>query len=101
VINPDLIKQQIEGGLIFGLAAAVGCSTGFTENVADVRGLAELNLPTLADSPDITVEIIRSGSDPGGVGELAVPPVAPAIANALVAATGVRFRRLPLLSDVE
>lgn len=101
VINPDLVKQQIEGGLIFGLAAAVGCSTGFTENVADVRSLAELNLPTLADSPDITVEIIGSGSDPGGVGELAVPPVAPAIANALVASTGVRFRRLPLLSDVE
>ncbi|MEI9927302.1 MAG: molybdopterin cofactor-binding domain-containing protein [Sphingomonas sp.] len=101
VINPDLVRQQIEGGLIFGLAAAVGCSTGFTENVADVRTIAELGLPTLADSPDVTVEIIRSGSDPGGVGELAVPPVAPAIANALQAATGVRFRRLPLLSDVE
>ena len=58
-------------------------------------------MPTLASSPDVTVEIIASGGDPGGVSELAVPPVAPAIANALQAATGVRFRRLPLLSDVE
>jgi isoquinoline 1-oxidoreductase beta subunit len=101
VVNPALLQQQIEGGLIFGMAAATGCSTGFTDNIADVKSIAELGLPTLADSPDITVEIIRSESDPGGVGELAVPPVAPAIANALQAASGVRFRRLPLLSDVE
>jgi isoquinoline 1-oxidoreductase beta subunit len=101
IVNPDLVMQQIEGGLLFGLAGAVGCSTGFTENVADVREISELRLPTLADCPDITVELIRSGAEPGGVSELAVPPVAPAIANALQAATGVRFRRLPLLSDIE
>lgn len=101
VINPDLIKQQIEGGLIFGMAAAVGCSTGFTDNKADVKTIDELKLPTLVDSPDITVEIVRSESDPGGVGELGVPAVAPAIANALQAATGVRFRKLPLLSEME
>jgi len=101
VVNPDLLQQQIEGGLIFGLAAATGCSTGFTDNVADVKSIGELGLPTLADCPDITVEIIRSDADPGGVGELAVPPVAPAIANALQAASGVRFRRLPLLSEAE
>ncbi|WP_448662242.1 molybdopterin cofactor-binding domain-containing protein [Sphingomonas sp. CJ20] len=101
LVNPDLVTQQIEGGLIFGMAAALGCSTGFTENVADVRELRELSLPTLADVPDVTVELLRSTADPGGVSELAVPPVAPAIANALQAATGVRFRRLPLLSDIE
>ncbi|MET0307771.1 MAG: molybdopterin cofactor-binding domain-containing protein, partial [Sphingomonas sp.] len=101
VVNPELVTQQIEGGLIFGMAAALGASTGFTENVADAREIADLDLPTLASSPEITVEIIRSGSDTGGASELAVPAVAPAIANALQAATGVRFRRLPLLSDVE
>lgn len=101
VVNPDLVMQQIEGGLLFGLAGAVGCSTGFTENLADVRDISELRLPTLADCPDITVELIRSSAEPGGASELAVPPVAPAIANALQAATGVRFRRLPLLSDIE
>ena len=101
MINPDLIKQQIEGGMIFGMAAAVGGSTGFTDNMADVKTVDELLLPTLADAPDITVELVRSESDPGGVGELGVPAVAPAIANALQAASGVRFRRLPLLSEVE
>jgi isoquinoline 1-oxidoreductase subunit beta len=101
VVNPDLVRQQIEGGLIFGMAAATGCATGFTENVADVRRLGELMLPSLADSPDMTVEVVASVAEPGGVSELAVPPVAPAIANALQAATGVRFRRLPLLSDME
>jgi isoquinoline 1-oxidoreductase subunit beta len=101
VVNPDLVTQQIEGGLLFGLAAAVGASTGFSENVADVRELSELGLPTLADAPEITVELIRNDADPGGVSELAVPPAAPAIANALQAASGVRFRTLPLLSDVE
>lgn len=101
VVNPDLVRQQIEGGLIFGMAAATGASTGFTENVADVREIAELELPTLANAPEVTVEIVPSITDPGGVSELAVPPVAPAIANALQASTGVRFRRLPLLSDIE
>jgi isoquinoline 1-oxidoreductase subunit beta len=101
IVNPDLVKQQIEGGLLFGMAAAIAGSTGFTENVADARDISELGLPTLADAPDITVELIRNAADPGGVSELAVPPVAPAIANALQSASGVRFRVLPLLSDVE
>ena len=101
VVNPDLVKQQIEGGLVFGMAAAIAGSTGFTENVADAREISELGLPVLADVPDVTVEIIRNGADPGGVSELAVPPVAPAIANALQSASGVRFRVLPLLSDME
>jgi isoquinoline 1-oxidoreductase beta subunit len=101
VVNPDLVTQAIEGGLLFGLAAAIGGSTGFSDNIADVTSIDELGLPRLADSPEITVEIIASDADPGGASELAVPPVAPAIANALQAAMGVRFRRLPLLSDVE
>jgi isoquinoline 1-oxidoreductase beta subunit len=95
-INPDIVRQQIEGGLVFGMAAALGCSTGFTANLADARGFQDLDLPRLADTPDITVELITSEADPGGVSELAVPPVAPAIANALRAATGVRLRSLPL-----
>ncbi len=94
-INPDIVRQQIEGGLIFGMAGALGGSTGFTENVADARSFADLRLPRLADIPDITIEMIRSEAEPGGVSELAVPPVAPAIANALQASAGFRLRRLP------
>uniref|UniRef100_UPI0035CC13C6 xanthine dehydrogenase family protein molybdopterin-binding subunit n=1 Tax=uncultured Sphingomonas sp. TaxID=158754 RepID=UPI0035CC13C6 len=96
-INPDLVRQQIEGGLLFGMAAATGGATGFKDNLATARGFGALGLPRLADTPDITVELISSEAEPGGVSELAVPPVAPAIANALQAATGYRLRTLPLL----
>ena len=100
-INPDVVRQQIEGGLIFGMAGALGASTSFTENLGDARTLGDLDLPRLADVPDITVELIRSEADPGGVGELGVPAVAPAIANALQASTGYRIRNLPLARSEE
>ncbi|MEO5867973.1 MAG: molybdopterin cofactor-binding domain-containing protein [Sphingomonas sp.] len=100
-VNPDVVKQQIEGGLIFGMAAATGAATGFTENVADAKGFRALGLPRLSDTPDITVELIRSEADPGGVSELGVPAVAPAIANALQASTGFRMRGLPLVPGSE
>lgn len=95
-VNPDVVKQQIEGGLLFGMAAAIGGGTRFTANLAQARSFGALGLPRLADTPDITVELIPSEAEPGGVSELAVPPVAPAIANALQAATGGRLRTLPL-----
>ena len=95
-INPDVVKQNIESGLVFGLAAALGASTRYKGGWAESLGLGGLDLPRLADVPDITVELIPSEADPGGVSELAVPPVAPAIANALQSATGFRIRRLPL-----
>jgi len=95
-INPDLVRQQIEGGLIFGMAAALGAEPDYAGGLPQVRGFDTLGLPRLADTPDITVELVRSDEAPGGVGELGVPAVAPAIANALQAATGVRLRRLPL-----
>jgi isoquinoline 1-oxidoreductase beta subunit len=98
LINPDLARQQIEGGIIFGLAQALGASTDFEEGLPSVRRLREIDLPTLADVPEIIVEFIRSDEAPGGVTELGVPAVAPAVANALFSAAGVRLRELPLLS---
>ena len=96
VINPDIVRQQIEGGIIWGLAAALGDRMSYTAGLADQRNFDGLELPLLANTPDITVEIVPSADAPGGVGEIAVPPVAPAIANALFAATGKRLRQLPL-----
>ncbi len=95
VVNPALVRQQIEGGLIFGLAAALGASTGYNKGLATIRSLSGLRLPGLAQSPEIRIEIIQSDRAPGGVSELAVPPVAPALANAYFSATGQRMRRLP------
>lgn len=101
VTNPDLVRQQIEGGLIWGVAGALGASTEVSENLPTARGFSSLALPRLADSPEVIVELIRSDADPGGVGGLGVPAVAPAVANALFAATGVRLRRLPLVTGGE
>ena len=98
LINPDLAKQQIEGGIVFGLAQALGASTEFEEGLPTARRLRDIDLPQLADVPEITVEFIQNNEAPGGVTELGVPAVAPAIANALFSAAGVRLRELPLLS---
>lgn len=98
LINPDLARQQIESGIVFGLAQALGSSTDYESGLPTVRRLREIDLPVLADIPEITVEFIRSDEEPGGLSEIGVPAVAPAIANALFAAAGVRLRELPLLS---
>ncbi len=96
VINPDLVRQAIEGGLIFGLAAATGASTRIARGMAQARSFRDLALPRLSSIPDILVELIDSDAAPGGASELGVPVVAPALANALFAGSGRRFRSLPL-----
>ncbi|MDO9367077.1 MAG: molybdopterin-dependent oxidoreductase [Sphingopyxis sp.] len=96
LVNPVIARQQIEGGLIFGLAAAVGATTDYEGGVATARKIGQLGLPVLSQTPQILIEFIDSDRDPGGIGEIGVPVVAPAIANAMFAATGRRIRRLPL-----
>ncbi|HEY7642038.1 MAG TPA: molybdopterin cofactor-binding domain-containing protein [Steroidobacteraceae bacterium] len=96
VINPDTATAQVEGGIIFGLSAAL-----FNEVTIDAGRVAQTNfhdlpMPKLADAPSISVEFIRSGATLGGLGEPGVPPVAPAIANAVFALTGKRVRSLPV-----
>jgi len=98
VVNRDIALQQIEGGLLFGLGNALGCATGYDEGRPSAQRLADLQLPTLADSPRITVELVESSDESFDPGEIGVPAVAPAVANALYSATGLRLRRLPLLS---
>jgi isoquinoline 1-oxidoreductase subunit beta len=98
IINPEIARQQIEGGIIFGLAQALGSSTEFENGLPLARRLRDVDLPQLADIPEIEIEFIRSTDAPGGIGEIGVPPVAPAIANALYSASGVRLQELPLLS---
>ena len=99
VVNLDIARQQIEGGLIFGLGLAVGSGMGYRDGLPTANRLSDLAIPRLADCPQIEVEIVKSDAPPFDPGELAMAPVAPAIANALFSATGLRSRRLPLLSD--
>ncbi|KLI64963.1 molybdopterin cofactor-binding domain-containing protein [Aurantiacibacter marinus] len=98
IVNRDIALQQIEGGLVFGLGLALGSATEYAEGLPTHQRLAALGLPTLADCPEITVELVQSADEPFDPGEIGVPPVAPAVANAFFSATGLRLRRLPLLS---
>jgi len=99
IVNIDIARQQVEGGLIFGLGLAVGSGTNYENGYSASRTLGDLGLPLLADCPDIEVDFVESEAEPSDPGELGVAVAAPAIANALFSATGLRFRRLPLFSE--
>lgn len=99
IVNVDLARQQVEGGMLFALAQAIGGSTGYAAGLPTAARLAQLGLPLLADCPKVDIAFAESDEHPFDPGELATAAVAPAIANALFSATGLRFRRLPLLSE--
>ena len=96
VLNPGLTRQQIEGGIVFGLAQAVGATTRYRRGLARARRLRDIGLPNLAQMPVISVDLVPSDREPCGIGQIGVPLVAPAIANALFTMSGERLRRLPL-----
>ena len=99
IVNLDIARQQIEGGLIFGLATAMGASTRYRGGLPVSQSLADLDLPTLSDCPEIEVDFVKSEAPAFDPGELGAVVAAPAIANALFSSTGRRYRRLPLLSS--
>jgi isoquinoline 1-oxidoreductase subunit beta len=98
VINPDTVTAQIEGGIVFGLSAALFGRISFKDGGVEQDNFHAYPLVTMADCPDIEVRIMQSDADPGGVGEPGTPPIAPAVANALFAATGKRWRNLPFFA---
>ena len=98
IVNLDIARQQIEGGLLFGVGLAAGGSARWVDGLPQPGRLSGLALPTLASAPEIIVEFIASTAPPFDPGELGVAVAPPAIANALFAATGLRFRNLPLLA---
>lgn len=96
VINPDIARQQIEGGIIYGLSSAMG-EVITTQNGAVQQGNFDTYpLMRLAQAPDIQVEFIPSDERPSGLGEPGTPPAYPALANAIFAASGKRIREIPL-----
>lgn len=95
VVNPDIVRQQMEGGIIYGLTAALHGTVTFADGLPEQTNFDTYPLLSMAETPEIDVHIIDSSEAPGGVGEPGVPPIAPAIANAVFAATGMRVRDLP------
>jgi isoquinoline 1-oxidoreductase beta subunit len=97
VVNPDAVKAQVEGAIVFGLSAALHGEITLRDGAVQQSGFQDYPILRLRDTPEIEVHLVPSHAHPGGVGEPGVPPVAPAVANALFAATGERLRRLPLV----
>ncbi|WP_156256323.1 xanthine dehydrogenase family protein molybdopterin-binding subunit, partial [Sandarakinorhabdus oryzae] len=98
VINPDSVVAQIEGGIIYGLTAALFGRIDFDRGTVAQTNFDAYPLLTMADCPTIETRIVASTADPGGIGEPGTPPIAPAVANALFAATGKRWRNLPFFA---
>ncbi len=96
VVNPDTVVAQMEGGILFGLSAALHEQVHFAQGGVATRNFADYPLLTIQETPSLEVYLAPSGAPPGGVGEPGVPPSAPAVANAVGAATGRRLRRLPI-----
>jgi len=96
IVNPDTIAAQMESGIIYGLTAALKGEISIAHGRAQQSNFNDYPLLTLEECPEIEVHIIPSTADPGGVGEPGTPPIAPAVANAVFAATGKPVRRLPI-----
>lgn len=96
VVNPEIAAAQAEGGVIFGLSAALLGEITVAGGRVVQSNFHDHQMIHIADAPKVSVEFIRSDERPGGLGEPCVPPVAPAVANAIFAATGIRVRELPI-----
>jgi isoquinoline 1-oxidoreductase beta subunit len=96
VVNPDGVVAQTEGGIIFGLSAALKSEITLDRGRVQQSNFHDYQVLRINEAPRIEVYIVRSTEHPMGVGEPPVPPVAPAVANAVFAATGKRVRKLPI-----
>jgi isoquinoline 1-oxidoreductase beta subunit len=95
-VNPNLIRQQMESGIVFGLSAALRGEIVIEKGRVQQSNFHDQRILRIDECPQIETDIIASSEPPGGVGEPGTPPVAPALANALFALTGQRLRSLPL-----
>jgi isoquinoline 1-oxidoreductase beta subunit len=95
IVNPNLVRQQIEGGLLAALSAATVAAPEYITGMPRAVLMRDAGYERLRDVPKIEVEIIPSNDSPGGVSGLAMAVLAPAVANAITAGTGRRLRNLP------
>ena len=94
-VNPDVIRAQMEGGIGYGLSAALHGAITLKQGVVEQSNFHDYPPLRINEMPVVEVHIVASAEKPSGVGEPGTPVIAPAVANALFAATGKRLRRLP------
>jgi isoquinoline 1-oxidoreductase beta subunit len=101
-INPDLVRAQVEGGLLFGLSAAAWGEVVLGDGGEIVtQNFDRYPIVRMRSAPRIEVHLIESTDPPTGVGEVSVPSVAPTLANAIAALTGTRIRKLPFSKTIK
>jgi CO/xanthine dehydrogenase Mo-binding subunit len=96
VVNPNLVEAQLEGAAVFGLSAALKHRISFENGRVQQRNFHDYELLRMHEAPKVEVHIRHNEAPPTGIGEPGVPVIAPAVANAVFAATGKRLRDLPL-----
>lgn len=99
-VNPDVIKAQVEGSVGYALSAVLYNQITLRDGAVEQTNFHDYPLLRIAEMPVVEVHIVASAANPSGIGEPAVPPLAPAVANAIAAATGKRLRGLPIASDL-
>jgi isoquinoline 1-oxidoreductase beta subunit len=95
-VNPRIVESQLESGIVYGLSAALWGDITLRNGRVQQRNFNDYRVLRLNEAPQIDIHIIPSAGPPGGIGETGVPPVAPAVCNAIFAATGKRLRSLPI-----
>jgi isoquinoline 1-oxidoreductase subunit beta len=96
VVNPRIVTSQLESGIIFGLSAALWGEVTLKNGRAQQQNFHQYRVLRLHETPEIDIHLVSSDAAPGGIGETGVPPIAPAVCNAIFAATGRRLRSLPI-----
>jgi isoquinoline 1-oxidoreductase subunit beta len=96
MVNPRIVESQIESGIVFGLSAALWGEVTIAAGRVQQTNFNNYRLLRSNELPELDVHLVQSDEAPGGIGEAAVPLVAPALCNAIFAATGKRLRSLPI-----
>ncbi|WP_058087726.1 xanthine dehydrogenase family protein molybdopterin-binding subunit [Aquabacterium parvum] len=99
VVNPDIVRAQVEGGVGFALTAALYGGITLKDGLVEQSNFHDQPLLRINEMPRVEVHIVPSSEKPTGIGEPGVPPLAPAVANAIAQATGKRVRNLPIRPD--
>lgn len=99
VVNPAIVSAQMMSGITMGLSAALKEKIEIAKGRIKSENFADYELLRMSEAPDVEVHTVRSGDKLGGIGEPGVPPVAPAVANAMFTATGARLRQLPMTPE--
>jgi isoquinoline 1-oxidoreductase beta subunit len=99
MVNPHIIIAQMKGAMIMGLSACLKEKVDFANGGVQTSNFYNYNKLRMNEVPEIEVHLVKSKDTMGGIGEPGLPPIAPAVANAVFEATGIRMHRLPMTSE--